>query len=397
MRNPDPTTLPAPLPQALIHSSRLVDHVRAEMAKQTQGCIPFSQFMNLLLYAPGLGYYSAGTKKFGADGDFVTAPEISALFSRCLARQCQSTLIALGVGDILELGAGSGIMAADMLAELAALNSLPRHYFILEISAELRQRQQQTLQQQVPDLAQRVIWLDTLPSDFNGIIVGNEVLDAMPIERFRITAQGVKRLAVSWRDDRFVECEMTASDDLLAAVEAIQQQLGQRLPEGYTSEYNAQLAPWFQSLADSLKRGVVVLIDYGYPRREYYHPQRTNGTLLCHYRQRAHDDPYFLPGLQDITASVDFSAVAIAGMAAELQLAGYTSQSYFLFSCGLENLLAEIDPQDQRRFLALSQQVKQLTLPGEMGERFKAIAFSHGIDDLGLLQGFSFFDQRQRL
>ncbi|NJN46315.1 MAG: SAM-dependent methyltransferase [Candidatus Competibacteraceae bacterium] len=391
------TSLPAPPqpePAALAHSARLTEQIRAEIAANG-GMISFFRFMELALYAPGLGYYSAGSRKLGAEGDFITAPEGSALFSRCLARQCQQILTQSG-GDILELGAGSGIMAVDLLLELETLGDLPTHYFILELSAELRARQRETLIQRAPHLLDRVRWLNHLPgSGFSGVILGNEVLDAMPVQRFRITEEGPRPLGVSWDMDRFSWCVGAEQQQISEAVKAIQQYLNDTLPLAYESEFNPQLAAWLASLADVLSSGVLLLIDYGYPRRVYYHSQRTTGTLLCHYRHRAHDNPLILPGLQDITVSVDFTAVAEAAVTAGFKVAGYTSQHYFLFGCGLAELLAEVDPDDQRRYLELSRQAKWLTLPGEMGERFKAIALTRNWDRP--LRSFTVFDERGRL
>jgi SAM-dependent MidA family methyltransferase len=387
-------TLPAPDPAAVAHSIRLIEYIRAEMAAN-EGTLPFSRFMELALYAPGLGYYSAGMHKFGAGGDFVTAPELSPLFSRCIARQCQQVLAQVG-GAILELGAGSGAMAAAMLRELERLDSLPDHYAILEISAELGERQQQTLATQIPHLWKRVVWLDTLPEPgWRGLIVGNEVVDAMPVERFRITPAGPVPLHVAWAEDRFVWREGEATTALTDAVNALQEALGFLLPPAYEAEFNARLPPWIAALAEVLTTGLVLLIDYGYPRHEYYHPARSSGTLRCHYRHRVHADPLILPGLQDITASVDFSALADAAVAAGLTVAGYTSQNYFLFGCGLESLLAEVAPTDTLPYLQLASQVKVLTLPEEMGERCKAIALSKGLDIP--LQGFTFYDERRWL
>ncbi len=387
-------SLPAPDPAASAHSTHLIEYICAAMAANG-GTLPFSRFMELALYAPGLGYYSAGMRKFGAGGDFVTAPELSPLFSRCVARQCRQVLAHVG-GAILELGAGSGAMAATMLRELEWLDSLPDLYAILEISAELRERQQQTLAAQAPHLLERVVWLDTLPAPgWRGLIVGNEVVDAMPVERFRITPAGPVPLHVAWAEDRFVWCEGEATTALTDAVNALQKALGCSLPPAYESEYNARLPAWIAALAEVLTAGVALLIDYGHPRREYYHPERSSGTLRCYYRHRVHADPLILPGLQDITASVDFSALADAAVAAGLAVAGYTSQNYFLFGCGLESLLAAVDPADTLPYLQLASQVKVLTLPEEMGERCKAMALSKGLDIP--LQGFAFYDERRRL
>jgi SAM-dependent MidA family methyltransferase len=387
-------SLPSPEPEAAAHSARLTAYIRAELAAHG-GHIPFSRFMELALYAPGLGYYSTGTRKFGASGDFITAPELSPLFSRCLARQCAEVLSTNG-GDILELGAGSGTMAAELLLELEHLAFLPNRYAILEVSGELRQRQRQTLGERAAHLLTRVVWLNTLPEPgFRGIILGNEVLDAMPVERLRITPDGPRPLHVVWEKDRFVWLVGPEDEAVTHIVMALQNELDCILPEGYETEFNLHLPSWLQALAERLTAGVVLLIDYGYPRREYYHPQRTTGTLLCHYRHRAHGDPLILLGLQDITANVDFTAVADAAVAAGLTVTGYTSQSYFLFGCGLETLLTEVDPDDTQRYLELTRQVKLLTLPSEMGERFKAMALSRGVEIP--LQGFRLFDERGRL
>lgn len=395
--------LPAPDPVAAAHGARLLDRIRSEIA-EAGGAISFSRFMDLALYAPGLGYYRAGARKFGSGGDFVTAPELSPLFSRCLARQCHEILERLDGGAILELGAGTGIMAADILLELRALNALPERYAILELGGELRERQRQTLTERTPDLLERVVWLDALPEPgLRGVVLGNEVLDALPVERFRITPEGPRRLEVVWkRGDPATGSEpgldwIEGADDpaLTATVAQIEAELGWRLPEGYVSEYVPRLADWVRAVAEPLAAGALLFVDYGYSRREYYHPERADGTLLCHYRHRVHADPLILPGLQDITASVDFSAVADAARAAGLELAGYTSQNYFLFGCGLMDLLAEVDSADTVRYLEQVRQVKLLTLPGEMGDRFKAIALTRGMDVP--LRGFAFRDERGRL
>lgn len=390
--------LPEPDAAALAHSERLQTLIHTEIAEH-DGSLPFIRFMELVLYAPGLGYYSAGARKLGSAGDFVTAPEISPLFSRCLARQCGDILRQCdgqSGGSILELGAGSGIMAADIMQELAANHNLPEHYYILEVSADLRQRQQQTLQQQIPQWLDRIHWLDSLPdSGFRGVILANEVLDALPVQRFEITTDGPKPLHVTSAGPGFDWCYGDADAALSLFVTQLQQRFDQFFPVAYRSEYNPNLSAWLQALATALSQGVILLIDYGYPQREYYHPQRGDGALICHYRHRAHANPLILPGLQDISSSVDFSAVAQAGIAAGLDLAGYTSQNYFLFGCGLEQLLAEVDPADSQRYLELTRQVKLLTLPGEMGDRFKVIGFSQNFSER--LRGFSFFDEQERL
>jgi len=391
-------TLPTPDPAAAAHSARMLDRLRAEMAA-TGGAISFARFMDLALYAPGLGYYCAGTRKFGPDGDFITAPELSPLFSRSLAHHCREILAALPGGAILELGAGTGMMAADLLQELRKWDALPEQYAIVELSGELRERQRQTLAERAPDLLARVVWLDALPEPgFRGVILGNEVLDALPIERFRITAQGPRRLMVVWTDAGLACIEGEEDSSVTAAVAQIEAEIGRSLPEGYVSEYVPWLKEWLAAVAAPLAAGALLFIDYGYPRRAYYHPQRATGTLLCHYRHRVHDDPLLLPGLQDITASVDFTAVADAALAVGLEVAGYTTQNYFLFGCGLMELLAEeipANPTHSTPYLEQARQVKLLTLPGEMGDRFQAIALTRNLEIP--LRGFVFRDERGRL
>ena len=386
---PDTRGLPAPSAAEQAHSAVLTEYIRREIDAHG-GAIDFSRFMELALYAPGLGYYSAGRQKFGAAGDFVTAPELGSLFARCLAQPCAQILVALGDTDILEAGAGSGALAADLLHELEALNSLPRNYLILELSAELRARQTQTLKLKVPHLFDRVHWLDTLPAKgFRGIVFGNELLDAMPVERFRMTAAGLQQLQVGWKEDRFVWRERSADA-------ALQRRIGALcLPEHYTSEINFYAEAWVGSVADRLAEGVVLLVDYGFPRAEFYHPQRAGGTLMCHYRHRAHADPLIGVGLQDITAHVDFTAIAEAGCAAGLELLGYTSQASFLLDCDLEKIMSASDPNDVRAHLALTQQIKKLTLPQEMGELVKVMALGRGLDMP--LAGFRRQDRRTRL
>ncbi len=388
-----PADWPAPPPQAVALSERLAALLRAEM-EGAGGAIGFGRFMELALYAPGLGYYSAGLRKFGAAGDFVTAPELSPLFARCLARTCAPVLAAAGGGDLLELGAGSGVMAAGLLAELEALQALPGRYWILERSADLRERQHDTLVRRVPGLVHRVEWLDTLPAaGFRGVMLGNEVLDALPVDRFRWRAAGAQELAVGWAHGGFAWQFREPGRELAVAVAALTAETG--LDEGYVSEINPQLGGWLGSLAHRLAQGLILLIDYGYPRREYYHPERAQGTLMCHYRQRAHADPLILPGLQDITAHVDFTAVAEAAVAADLDVLGFVTQAHYLMDAGIDRLLGEASPEDGAAYLDLARQAKTLMLPGEMGERFKAIALGRGIDEVPV--GFRLQDLRNRL
>ncbi len=386
--------LPALTADEAAHGARLEARIRDEIAA-AGGWIGFARYMQLALYEPGLGYYSAGARKFGAAGDFITAPEVAPVFSRCLAVQCAEVLQALGGGDVLELGAGSGVMAAEMLAELERRAALPRRYLILDVSADLRERQHATLAAAVPHLLPRVEWLERLPEAFDGVVVANEVLDAMPVERFVVRGDQVRSLGVRAQPDRLQACEAEAPAALADAVRAIGRDTGVAWPEGYTSEVNLGLAGWLHALAAAVARGVLLFVDYGLPRREYYATERRDGTLLCHFRHRFHDDPFARPGLQDITAWVDFTAVAEAGCAAGLQLAGFATQAHFLIGCGIGEFLADVSDLDVVSRVNLSRQAMVLTLPGEMGERFKAIAFAKGYD--APLRGFAVRDLRHTL
>jgi SAM-dependent MidA family methyltransferase len=373
--------LPLPPPEALAHSEQLSAVIRQEIAAQ-DGWISFARYMELALYAPGLGYYSAGTSKFGATGDFETAPEISALFGRTLAHQVIQVLRQTG-GDILELGAGSGKLAVQLLSELEILDLLPQRYLILEVSAHLRAVQRETVLRDLPPrLAEKVLWLDTLPGSFNGMMLGNEVLDALPVHIVAWREEGLCERGVVWGEGHFDWQERLLQSGMLQdAASAL------NLPSGYVSEICLAAPALIASLASILKQGAMLFVDYGFSRREYYHPQRMQGTLMCHYRHLAHADPFAFPGLQDITAHVDFTAVAEAAVEHGMKLAGYTGQGQFLIDCGITGLLAEISPDDVAHYLPLAAQAQKLLSPAEMGELFKAIAFTQGIE-LPLL-GFS--------
>jgi SAM-dependent MidA family methyltransferase len=361
--------------------------------QRSGGCLPFADYMNMALYEPGLGYYSNGLIPFGEQGDFVTAPESGALFGRSLARCVASVLAQLDNGLVLELGAGSGVLARVLLQELQALDALPERYLILERSGAMRGLQREALRD-LPELAERVEWLDILPGDaFDGVIVGNEVADALPVSRFRWREGRARLLGVGCDGEALAWCELDADPETQRAIAAMAQQYG------WQGEYQSEVCPglkaWVDGLCECLGRGALVLVDYGYGRAEYYHPQRAMGTLMCHYRHQAHPDALWFPGLQDITAFVDFTSIAEAATAAGLRLEGYTSQAQFLLSCGIDRLLAQEDPADTRRFLQLSNEAKRLMLPGEMGERFKAIGVSRGLNKPVL--GFGLRDLRSRL
>ena len=387
------TEFPAPSPQALQLSAELSSVIRKEISA-AGGSIPFSRYMELCLYAPGLGYYSAGQRKFGAGGDFVTAPEISPLFGRCLASTCRTVLESMHGGELLEFGAGSGQLAIDLLGELERMACLPGRYLILERSAELRQRQQQALQRELPQLFDRVVWIDTLPqAGFRGVMLANEVLDAMAVERFQWDGKAAGLFHVRCEGNSFQWELQQQQNETNVAVESLASSC--QLQPGYISELNTALPAWLQSVAATLQEGVMLLIDYGYPRHEYYHPQHSSGTLMCHYRQRAHDDPFLWPGLQDITAHVDFTAVAEAALEANLEVSGYTTQAFFLLDCGLDDLLQQAGPTESMSYMKLAQQAKTLILPGEMGERFKCIALTRGMTTS--VPGFRLQDYRNRL
>ena len=390
--------LPALTADEVAHSERLAARIAATITR-AGGFLPFAQFMRMALYEPGLGYYSAGARKFGASGDFVTAPEVAPVFSRCLAVQCEQALRELGPdAGVLELGAGSGAMACELLLELERRGALPKVYSILDVSADLRERQREAILAAGPHLLGRVRWLDGLPGEpFDGIVLANEVLDALVVDRFVVRGDRVMALGVELdaSGGRLQSAERPASRELELAVRGLESELGRALPEGYASEMNLGLAGWLRSITATVCRGVLLFIDYGLPRREYYAAERSRGTLLCHFRHRFHEDELARVGLQDITAWVDFTAVAEAAQAAGLDVAGYTTQAHFLIGCGLEDFVANVAGLDLVERVNLSRQAMMLTLPGEMGERFKVIALTKAYD--APLRGFAVRDLRHTL
>ena len=380
--------LPVPSPDALAHSQRVTTHLQS-LIDDAGGWIPFSRYMEAALYAPGLGYYAAGAMKFGAAGDFVTAPEMTPLFGRTLA-QAIAPVLAETHGEVLELGAGSGRLAADMLGELARLGALPPRYAILEVSAELRERQQATLRRESAQLAERVQWLDALPGQFSGVILGNEVLDALPVELVHWTDAGPRVRGVVCAGEGFAWQDRDIADPVLRTrAEALD-----RVPD-YLSEINLAAEGLVAALAGCLDRGLILMIDYGFSASEYYHPQRHMGTLRAHYRHHALDDPFYLPGLCDLTAHVDFSAVARAGMASGLTLTGFTSQAGFLLNSGLTELLMQTPPTDAAAYLPQANAVQRLVSPAEMGELFKVIGLTKG--GIAPLAGFARGDRQHTL
>jgi SAM-dependent MidA family methyltransferase len=390
------TILPEPPAHLKRLSETLSDRIRAEIREN--GMIPFSRYMERALYEPGLGYYSAGLHKLGAGGDFVTAPEIGELFAACLARQVMEVSALLGPCDILEVGAGSGRLAAALL-RLLGPDDPPGQYLILETSADLRRVQDEHIAAAAPAWRDRVTWLDEPPAEaWSGVLLANEVIDALAVERFRIAAGGLEQVCVSERDEGFGWAYRPAPAELTDAVGHVASHLFRDLGEGYRSEIRPALAPWLCGLTEQLERGLALFIDYGYPRREYYLPERRDGTLMCHYRHRAHGDAFFWPGLQDITAWVDFTALAEAADACGLEVLGYTSQAMFLLGCGLDRILAEGMAGRTDDGLSLSAEARQLTLPGMMGERFQVMGLGRGLDpENAPLCGFSLQDLRYRL
>jgi SAM-dependent MidA family methyltransferase len=366
--------LPAPGTDEIVHSNRLVDFLVNEI-ETNGGVISFRDFMGRVLYQPGLGYYSAGLSKFGADGDFVTAPEISTLFGRTLARQCESIFNQGCARNLLEFGAGSGRLCEQVLTRLAG----SCHYSILEISADLRLRQQEYLRACLSDDAfDRITWLDQLPTEFNGIVLGNEVLDAMPVHLVSKDRQWYE-LGVGFDGKRFNWCHFADDSEAVSAIRQIESRQGQ-LPEEYTTEVNMNYRPWLNALRNCCNQAVVLMIDYGYEQAQYYHPERCTGTLICHYHHRSHADPLVYPGLQDISASVDFDAFADAAIDCDFDICGLSSQAQFLLSNGLleEAESAQRDCDTMGR-LGFAQQIKTLTLPTEMGERFKVVGLQKNL------------------
>jgi len=374
------------------HSERLLALIGEEV-RAGGGWLPFERYMELALYAPGLGYYSAGAHKLGAGGDFVTAPEVSDLFGRCVARQCAPLLQASG-GDILELGAGTGRMAASILSELAALGALPRRYQILEVSADLAERQRVRLAGLPPELCGRIEWLSALPEPgFAGVMLANEVADALPCRRFVVRGAAVHELGVSLAEGGFAETEGPPAPALAHECARLFAGLGASPPEGYVSEVCLRADAWIASLAAALGQGALLVFDYGLPRRHYYHPQRATGTLRCHFRQRVHDDPYLNVGLQDITAWVDFTRLAESADAAGLAVEGFSSQAAFLLGLGIESLVAAAGTELER--VRLAGESRRLVMPEEMGEAFKVIALTRGA--ALPLPGFALQDLRHLL
>jgi SAM-dependent MidA family methyltransferase len=393
-------TLPEPDEQSKQHSRLLQQRVEAA-CHAAGGWIRFSEFMNIALYEPALGYYSSGLQKFGQRGDFITAPEVSPLFGQCLANQLAEIWrnFRYEKKTVFEFGAGSGLLASDILLRLEELNTLPDKYLILELSGELKHRQQQTIKKHAAHLYERVRWLDELPDDVeSAVIIANEVLDAMPVECFQVkdaNTNEIESLMIGFEDEKLVSRYMRADENVIEMITSIRQRSDLEFSDNYRSEYNPAIGAWLAAFADKIDELVILLIDYGYSEREYYHRDRSMGTLTCYYQHRAHSDFFWWPGLQDITAFVNFTDVAYSATDLGMDVSGYTTQTAFLLGCGLAELHADQVTDDVQQQIKLSQQIKTLTLPSEMGDRFKVMALTKNFNEA--LMGFSMLDLRNRL
>ena len=383
---PDPS-LPLPDADARAHSAKVVERVREAIARNG-GWLPFADYMQIALYEPGLGYYASGTRKFGTGGDFVTAPELTPRFGRSLAVQVDA-IRKRTAGDVLELGAGTGRLATDLLNHLDARDGTWR-YLILEPSPELRERQRAMLAQRAPAHASRVAWIDTLPPSIDGVVVMNEVLDALPVHV-------VARRSQQWYERGVVAGAQLALDERPLASVALRRLAQIRFPAtiDYASEINPAAAALVGDLSRRLARGALLVIDYGFPRHEYYHPQRSSGTLVAHYRHRVHSDPLLWPGLCDLTAHVDFTAMADEGVRAGLDIAGFATQAAFLLGCGIVDALRDAGPPESAVYVKEASAVQTLLSPAEMGELFKVLALTRG--DGIEWPGFALRNMRHRL
>ncbi len=387
--------LPEPDADALRHSNNMHAHLRDYIASN-EGVICFSDYMHEVLYAPALGYYVAGTAKIGAAGDFITAPEISSVFSRCVANAIKPVLHQLDSAVIYEFGAGRGRMAADIINHLQSINIEIDSYCIIEVSPDLAERQYQYLAQQVPAFINKIVWLSELPDKINGVVLANEVLDAMPVCMFRKYQDEVKELGVGLMQDELTLVKHACDNDRLKQrVREIEQDISMSLEPGYVSEVNFVAEDWLQEVAGYIERGAILIIDYGYPRHEYYHEQRHQGTLMCHYQHHSHIDPFVYPGLQDVTAHIDFTAIANAGVEAGLTLDGYTSQAHFLLENNFQEIVESLSDDEPDNRIKLSREVQKLVMPHEMGELFKVIGFSKNLSTG--MAGFSSHDLSHKL
>ena len=385
--------LPVPTEDEIEHSEKLRSVIKQKI-KLSDGWIGFDEYMQLALYEPGLGYYSSGTQKFGEQGDFITSPEVSPLFAQTLARPIAALLSKMNKANILEFGAGSGKLAADLLIALEKQTCLPEKYLIIELSADCQQRQQQTINEKCPHLAGRVEWLNCLPeTKINAVVLANEVLDAMPVKRFKLRDEIIFELGVECDNQQLNLSYRNANTALEKNIQALDIKCLSKYD--YCSEINLNIKPWINALSECLNKAAIYLIDYGYPRSEYYSEDRHMGTVIGYYRHRSMDAPLWYPGLQDLTAFVDFTAVAEAAIDCGIDVDGFTSQGNFLINCGLSHIVENTQSDTEVQRLSLAQQMKTLSLPGEMGERFKVLGLSKGLDEN--VPGFEVRDFRYRL
>lgn len=390
MNNPD--TLSTVSPEAQQHSDALKEIIKTQIYSQA-GSIPFSDYMQACLYTPGYGYYSAGSHKLGKYGDFTTAPEISHFFGYSIATHIHDVLVQLTKKQILEFGAGSGQLAADIMTYLKSQHQLPEYYFILEISADLRQRQRAYLQQHIPELMDRFIWLDSLPEKFEGVIVANEVCDAMPVNLIKFKNNQLFERHVGWNNNAFAwQDRPITKTDLKQQAERIQSVIS---TEPYETEINLTAQQWLQTTAQSLKAGAIFIIDYGYSFTEFYREEREQGTLCCYFRHQINDDPFFLPGLQDITTHTEFSTLADIALEQDLDVAGFHEQSDFLIAGDITSIAAKCHSEmTSADWLQQSAALKQLLMPGQMGQQFKVLSLTKNINSLPRL---SVSDRRYQL
>jgi SAM-dependent MidA family methyltransferase len=386
------TQLPNPSFAAIQHSQQLIDLIQAKIAQS--GWISFDEYMNLALYAPHLGYYAAGLQKFGGGGDFTTAPEMTPLFGQVLANQIAQVL-SQTKGSVLELGAGTGKLALTVLLSLAEMDVLPEHYYIVDVSSHLQQMQKETLQAGLPSaLFKQVVWLTELPVDFNGVVIGNELLDALPVQIIHQTEGSLVARGISLKEGKLVWQDQPLGDSEkdLALIHEVEKH---SLPNDYITEICLAAAGLIKSLAQILQKGCLIFIDYGFSAQEYYHPQRNTGTLMCHYQQYAHTDPLINVGLQDITAHVNFTQIAQVGVDHGLEVAGYTNQATFLMNCGILAVMSNVSPDNIAQYAPMASAVQKLLSPAEMGELFKVIVLTKEIDDE--LMGFKRGDKTHTL
>jgi len=371
-----------PVDRLALVNSMDVGLLLSEAIARQGGRISFDQYMEIAMFAPGRGYYDSVNRIFGDDGDFTTAPEMSSFFGRCIARQILQVMGEMGQTNILEFGAGSGILAQTILTELAKHDRLPQNYYIYDISPSLGKRQFDRLKANVPHLLEKIVWLNDIPKNFSGIMIANEVLDAMPVHRvvFHRNLPHEEAYVTLKNGMLMLEDGPLSSTSLKNEMEKIMQACPE-IKDGYRSEVNLGLRSWIKRIGQTLEKGLVLLIDYGYTRREYYQPIHHQGNLMCYFQHKAHADPLLYPGMQDVTCHVDFTLVAEAFQEQGLKVAGYTNQSFFLAGCGLEDMYHELDTSDEQKYRDETSRLEKLIMPEAMGETFKVIGLTKGYDE----------------